>query len=110
MPVRASKSVALRQIMPQERTTCLRRLPKAVHYSIESERGFIDGGSDFVTARERSEKAITLKALPQVVFSRTGYIYIPFGGKFATFVTASRFYTETNCIVVESAFRLPRND
>jgi len=62
--------------------------PKAVHYSIESERGFIYGGSHFVTARERSEKVITLKELPQVVFSRTGYIYIPFGRSSATSIGA----------------------
>jgi hypothetical protein len=69
----------------------------------------IYGGSDFVTARERSEKVITLKALPQVVFSRTGYICVPFGGKSATSVTASRFYTETNSIAMVFAFRLLQN-
>jgi len=87
----------------------MRRVPKLVHYSTEPERGFIDGGSDFVTARERSEKVIMLKALPQVVFSRTGYICVPFGGKSATSVTASRFYTETNSIAMVSAFRLLQN-
>jgi len=71
---------------------------------------FIDGGLEFVTAQEFSEKVTLLKALPQVAFSPIGYIYVPFGRKSATCLGASRFYTPTNCIVVVSGFRMPSDD
>ncbi len=73
MPVRASEFVALKVDHAIGAPTCLvlKFRPEAVHYSIDSERRFIERGSDFVTALELSEEVALLKALPQVAFSRT---------------------------------------